>query len=129
MEELVLSHILNAEGEKLQFILGTLEGVSSPEATIDQVLQANESVKDLLEAVSFNQMILRSKMRNALSASATQNPASTVIALQVQGTNEAPRTILPDDAVIFDEILAQTGDVSYDPATSVFSLNSSGIFL
>lgn len=34
MEELGLSHILNAEGEKLQYILGMLEGTIAPEATI-----------------------------------------------------------------------------------------------
>ena len=33
MEELGMSHILNAEGEKLQYILGTLPGLSGPAAT------------------------------------------------------------------------------------------------
>ena len=32
MEELGLSNILNAEGEKLQYILGTLPGLSGPAA-------------------------------------------------------------------------------------------------
>jgi len=29
MEEMSLSHILNAEGEKLQYVLGTLPGMTS----------------------------------------------------------------------------------------------------
>ena len=47
MEELGLSHILNAEGEKLQYILGTLPGLSGPPATVSDVLAANESVRSL----------------------------------------------------------------------------------
>jgi hypothetical protein len=68
MEELGMSHIVNAEGEKLQYILGTLTGATGPGATIDQVLQANDSVQKLLQTVSFNQMFLSGKMQNALDA-------------------------------------------------------------
>jgi len=70
MEELGLSHVINAEGEKLQYILGTLPGISGPNATIDDVLKANESVQKLLETVSRIQLFLNDKMTKALSASA-----------------------------------------------------------
>lgn len=69
MEEIGLSHILNAEGEKLQYILGTLEDSKPPiPPTIDQVLEVNQSVKDMLQQVAFNQMFLSAKMSDALKA-------------------------------------------------------------
>jgi hypothetical protein len=46
MEELGLSHILNAEGEKLQYILGTLPGLSGPAATVEDVLSARPCLKN-----------------------------------------------------------------------------------
>ena len=74
MEELGLSHILNAEGEKLQYILGTLPGLSGPAATVEDVLSANESVRDLLKTAVQNQLFLKSKMQEALEASPMQGP-------------------------------------------------------
>jgi hypothetical protein len=69
MEELGLSHVLNAEGEKIQYVLGTLEGVKNkPHPTIDQVLEVNESVNDMLQQVAINQMFLIAKMSEALKA-------------------------------------------------------------
>ena len=61
MEELGLSHILNAEGEKLQYILGTLPGLSGPPATVSDVLAANESVRSMLETAAQNQLFLKAK--------------------------------------------------------------------
>lgn len=69
MEELGLSHIINAEGEKLQYILGTLPGVTGPTATIEDLLNTNESIQGLLQNASYNQLLLRSKMQQALAAS------------------------------------------------------------
>ena len=75
MEELGMSHILNAEGEKLQYILGTLPGLSGPAATVKDVLNANGSVKDLLETAAQNQLFLKSKMQCALDTTPAQGPA------------------------------------------------------
>ncbi len=75
MEELGLSHILNAEGEKLQYILGTLPGLSGPAATVEDVLSANESVRNLLKTAVQNQLFLKAKMQGALEASPMQGPA------------------------------------------------------
>lgn len=69
MEELGLSHIINAEGEKLQYVLGTLPGLTGPAATIEDLLNTNESIQNLLQNASYNQLLLRSKMQQALSAS------------------------------------------------------------
>lgn len=65
MEELALSHILNAEGEKLQYILGTLSG-PSPCACPQDVLAVNKSVTALVEAVTQNQMLLKNKLAQVL---------------------------------------------------------------
>ena len=65
MEELALSHILNAEGEKLQYILGTLLG-TSPSTRPQDVLAVNKSVTTLVEAVTQNQMLLKNKLDHVL---------------------------------------------------------------
>lgn len=65
MEELALSHILNAEGEKLQYILGTLPG-TAPCASPQDVLAVNKSVSALVEAVTQNQMLLKNKLAQVL---------------------------------------------------------------
>lgn len=61
MEEAALSHIINAEGEKIQFAL------SDKCRDLDQVIAANESVTDLLERVFDLQLVLKSKLRLAKS--------------------------------------------------------------
>lgn len=47
LEELGLAHIINAEGEKLQYALGTLPGLTTP-ATLEEILLVNSSVQDML---------------------------------------------------------------------------------
>ena len=71
MEELALSHILNAEGEKIQHVLGTLTGQTVSDAPISDLLAIDESVTTMLESVRSTQAQLMEKMTAALAASPT----------------------------------------------------------
>jgi len=74
MEELGLSHIINAEGEKLQYVLGTIPGVTGPSATIEDVLKVNESVRAVLQNATESQTLLRSKLQQALTSGVLTGP-------------------------------------------------------
>ncbi len=73
-EELSLSHILNTEGEKLQYVLGTLPGLDEA-ASLDEVLRINQSVKDTLSGIMEQQMMLSAKLGSALKAPTIPGPA------------------------------------------------------
>lgn len=74
MKELGLSNILNAEGEKIQYILGTLPGMTGPGATIDDLLAISQSVKDMVDATIMHDMLLQSKLQTMLSVSTLYGP-------------------------------------------------------
>jgi hypothetical protein len=67
LEELGLSHIINAEGEKLQFVLGTLPGVTGPTATITDILNVNDSIQGTLKTLMQKELILANKLESVLS--------------------------------------------------------------
>ena len=73
-EELSLSHILNAEGEKLQYILGTLPGLGEA-ATLTEVMQINQSVQDTMSDIMEQQMLLSGKLSAAMTAPVLPGPA------------------------------------------------------
>lgn len=77
MEEIALSRILNAEGEKIQYILGTLPGAKLC-ASPQEVLAVNKSVTTLLEAVTQNQMLLKNKLEKVLEACPPPQPPGPV---------------------------------------------------
>lgn len=56
LEETALSHILNAEGEKIQKM------VALPDVTPEVLLATNKSVESMVNAVSRLEMILQSKL-------------------------------------------------------------------
>ncbi|AOZ92253.1 hypothetical protein [Paenibacillus crassostreae] len=68
MEELGLAHIINAEGEKIQYVLGTLPGISSPVATLSDVLNMNNSVRETLREIGKKEWILTNKLEMVLRA-------------------------------------------------------------
>lgn len=62
-----LAHILNTEGEKLQFVLGTIPRVVGPTATIQDVLSKNAIVQSTLDSIIKEEMILDSKLDKVTS--------------------------------------------------------------
>ncbi len=59
MEEIALSHILNAEGEKIQKVL-------EHHPTIDEMLKVNRSVEKVIRAVIKKEMLLQFKLEDIL---------------------------------------------------------------
>ena len=88
-EELSLSHILNAEGEKLQYVLGTLPGLEAA-AALDEVMQVNQSVQETLSSVMEQQMLLTGKLASAMSAPILPGPTGATGATGATGSL-APR--------------------------------------
>lgn len=79
LEELGLAHIINAEAEKIQYVLGTLEGQTPPDTppAIDELLEINRSVERTLRNVLKNQMLLQFKLEDVLSVSSSITTTST----------------------------------------------------
>ncbi|BDH63251.1 hypothetical protein WMO40_13410 [Bacillaceae bacterium CLA-AA-H227] len=68
LEELGLSHIINAEAEKIQYVLGTLDGQTPPEpATIDDLLKINNSVNQTLKDTIKTQILLQFQLEDLIN--------------------------------------------------------------
>ena len=68
MEESALSRVIDAEGDKLNYILDRCREAGDCEETPKEILEANASVTRLLDAIAKNQMILQSKLALAVGA-------------------------------------------------------------
>ncbi|MCI8762410.1 MAG: collagen-like protein [Oscillospiraceae bacterium] len=88
-EELSLSHILNAEGEKLQYVLGTLPGLEDA-AAFEEVMKVNRSVQDTLSDVMEQQALLTAKLTAAMTAPVLPGPAGPAGPVGPTGPAEGP---------------------------------------
>ena len=68
MEECALGHIIDAEKDKLRYVLDKCREACGCHGTSKEILEVNESVTRLLDVVAQNQVILRSKLALALGA-------------------------------------------------------------
>ena len=70
LEEIGLSHIINAEAEKIQYVLGTLDTTHDISGyklhSIDDLLRVNRSIDKTLREVLKNQMILHMKFEDTI---------------------------------------------------------------
>jgi hypothetical protein len=69
LEELALAHLINAEAEKIQYALGTLDtGIPLPTTalTFDQLLALNRSTSKFLLAVSHKELVLLNKLNETI---------------------------------------------------------------
>lgn len=56
LEETAISHILNAEGEKLQ------KAISMHDCSIDDLLKINESVENMIDKITSLEIVLKAKL-------------------------------------------------------------------
>ena len=62
-EELGLAHIINAEGEKIQSYLGTLEGQEvKKEIKLEELKELDKIVNDTLKAITKKELLLLMKL-------------------------------------------------------------------
>lgn len=70
LEEMGLSHIINAEAEKIQYVLGTLDTThdiaSFKQHSVEDLLRVNKSVDRTLREILKNQMLLHMKFEDTI---------------------------------------------------------------
>jgi len=78
-EELGLAHIINAEAEKIQYVLGTLDGENTekPERSIEDLLAIDESVNETLKNTIKKEMLLQFKLEETTSISTSSTTSTT----------------------------------------------------
>ena len=136
-EELGLSCLINAEGEKLQYILGTLSGTTGPSATIEEVLEANRSISEVLKGVVEDQTLLGNKLKTVLSSAVLTGPtgptgptgSTELLGIQYSLVGGGDREIAVNHPVIFDTNIVVDPTISYDDINGKFTVTRNGYYM
>ena len=91
-EELGLAHIINAEAEKIQFVLGPLEDQEWERTTptIEDLLDINRSVDQTLKEVIKTQMLLQFKLEDVLTISTTTTSTTSTTTTTTKHKDDEP---------------------------------------
>ncbi|WP_326239391.1 hypothetical protein [Alkalihalophilus marmarensis] len=131
-EELSLAHIMNAEGEKLQYALGTLIDDQEPIVTdLEGLLAVNRSVERTLRTVIKKEMLLQFKLEDIIDsglldveppevACECQVTIQGEAALNVPGLGEGVASI---DATFCD---CETGESSFEATFTIGTTITTG---
>jgi hypothetical protein len=65
-EELGLAHIINAEGEKIQSVLGTLPGLTPTVVSVPDLVTIDNAVVTTLKTIIKKEMLLEFKLENLI---------------------------------------------------------------
>ena len=90
-EELGLAHLINAEAEKLQYVLGTIEGQERLETapTLEDLLRVNRSVDQTLRDIIKKEMLLQFKLEDVLTISTSTTTTTTTSTTSTSTTTTA----------------------------------------
>ena len=75
-EELGLAHLINAEAEKIQFVIDTFHNQTKT-STIEDLIKIDSSVERTLRTVIKQQMLLQFKLEDVLSFSTSSTTTTT----------------------------------------------------
>jgi hypothetical protein len=85
-EELGLAHLTNAEAEKIQYVLGTIEGQKQLETppTLEDLLQINDSVDQTLKDIIQKEMLLQFQLEDVRTMTTTTSTTTTTTSKPVE---------------------------------------------
>jgi len=76
-EELGLAHLINAEAEKIQSVLGTLDGQRVKNPSVSDLERIDKALRRVLQDIIKKEMLLQFKLENVLSITSTTTTTST----------------------------------------------------